>query len=238
MSCQRKDILMLHLFRGERPVCPISQVSQSPGHIYGLLGPSGRRMCELRAVPEKSLPSFLHYSSRNRSVCLLSRKNNLPPAMQQWNQWFPKGRSKGAKRIHLEMTFLSNYTLRDCEAGNTDAPPSGGSLGVEFSSPLHHCGHQSLIRITVYRNPVSPGVSQFVAGFSVSEFTISCIIWRNGDQTAIGSQVDLRHFLSCPNLFFASGNRFVQPQLEPSSSLFNKYMATLFLTNRFANSLL
>ena len=81
MSCQRKDILMLHLFRGEHPVCPISQVSQSPRHIYGLLGPSGRCTCELRAVSEKSLPSFLRYSSRNRSVCLLPRKNNLPLAM-------------------------------------------------------------------------------------------------------------------------------------------------------------
>lgn len=81
MSCQRKDILMLHLFHGEHPVCPISQVCQSLRHIYGLLGPSGRHTCELIAVFEKSFPSFLHYSSRNRRVWLLPRKNNLPLAM-------------------------------------------------------------------------------------------------------------------------------------------------------------
>lgn len=95
MSCQRKDILMLHLFHGERPVCPISQVSQSPRHIYGLLGPSGRHTCELKAISEKSLPSFLHYSSRNRSVCLLSGDVTvelvIPKRKEQGSKEDPRG---------------------------------------------------------------------------------------------------------------------------------------------------
>lgn len=79
MSCQRKDILMLHLFLGERPVCSISKVCRSPRHIHGLLGLSpGRCMCEMIVVFEKSLQSFLHFTSRNRNVRLLPKKNHWP----------------------------------------------------------------------------------------------------------------------------------------------------------------
>lgn len=106
MSCQRKDILTLHLFHGKHPVCPISQVSQSPRHIYDLFGPSGRRTCELRAVFEKSLPSFLRYSSRNRNVWLLPKKNKFASGNVTVELVVPKRKEQGSKKDPRGNDFL------------------------------------------------------------------------------------------------------------------------------------
>lgn len=106
MSCQRKDILTLHLFHGKHPVCPVSQVSQSPRHLYDLLGPSGRRTCELRAVFEKSLPSFLHYSSRNRNVWLLPKKNKFASGDVTVEFVVPKRKERGSKEDPRGNDFL------------------------------------------------------------------------------------------------------------------------------------
>ena len=82
MSCQRKDILTLHLFLGEHPVCSISTMCQSLRHIHSLLGPSpGRCVYKLMADFEKSFPSILYFPSRNRDMQLLPKKNILLWAM-------------------------------------------------------------------------------------------------------------------------------------------------------------